>query len=234
MVELHEIEERLGISFASKDLLRQAFVHRSYLNEDPYFPLTSNERLEFLGDSVLGFVVTQELFERFPLMSEGQLSHIRTALIRGETLARWATSLSLGSFLLLSRGEDSSGGRERPTNLACAFEALVGAIFVDQGLPTVQSFLNRFIHQELGKALDQIVTKDPKSRLQEMTQRKWQLTPSYRTASTAGPNHARLFTIEVVAGETVLGRGQGRSKQAAAQEAARLALESLTEIDKIS
>ncbi|MDA8219449.1 MAG: ribonuclease III [Dehalococcoidales bacterium] len=221
---LDALEERLGVTFQSRDLLEQAQVHRSYLNENPEFTLPSNERLEFLGDAILGFLTAEYLYQSQPSLPEGEMTTLRAAAVRGETLARWAQSLSLGRYLLMGRGEVSSGGRSRPGNLANTFEALLAAVAIDQGLETAREVLMRFLKPEVDLLLESETAKDYKSRLQETLQSQRQLTPTYRTVETKGPDHARTFIVEVLAGAEVLAQGSGPSKQHAEQDAARQAL----------
>ncbi len=225
MSDLSELEEAINITFEDKTLLQRALTHSSYLNENPDFPLEDNERLEFLGDAVLDFITGEHLYHRFPEMSEGQLTSLRAALVRTETLAQFARQLELGRYLLLGRGEDESGGRARQATLCAAFEALVGAMYLDQGLKTTVEFITTFIKPEVKRVLQARLDKDAKSLLQELSQSLFQLTPVYRTVAEAGPDHAKEFTVEVLIGHKVYGRGVGRSKQAAEQEAARTALE---------
>jgi len=220
-----ELECAIGAGLHDKQLLEQAFVHRSYLNENPTFPLPSNERLEFLGDAILGCIAAELLYQRFPSMSEGELTRLRAALVRAETLARVTKALNLGRYLYLSRGEEASGGRRRQSLLAATFEAIVGAIYLDLGLAVVRGFLRRTLEPELQRVLAEKTAKDYKSRLQELAQGRLQLTPIYRTVAAEGPDHEKLFTVEAHVGDRVLGRGQGRSKQEAEQDAARHALE---------
>lgn len=218
------IEARLDLTFRDEALLHQSLVHRSYLNENPDFSLLSNERLEFIGDAVLGLLVTEELYQRFPEAPEGELTHLRAALVRGVTLARWARQLELGEFLLMGRGEEASGGRERPANLANVMEAVLGAIYLDQGMAAVRTLLLPLLEAEMTQKWPQRLQKDPKSRLQELTQSLWQTAPTYRTISIEGPEHKRRFTVEVLVGERTLGQGQGASKRQAQQAAAEEAL----------
>lgn len=218
------VEDRLGYRFSNPDLLRQALVHRSYLNENPGFGLPDNERLEFLGDVVLSLIVAETLFRRFPDLPEGKLTRLRSWLVRTETLARWARELDLGPELFLSRGEEQTGGRRRPSILASAFEAVLGAVYLDGGLEAARRVLLPFVEGELEKLQDPDEVLDPKTRLQEVTQARWQLTPAYVTVHQTGPSHRRKFTVEVRLGDRVLATGQGYSKQAAEQEAARTAL----------
>lgn len=225
MSHLSECEAAFSITFADKTLLQRALTHRSYINENPDFPLEDNERLEFLGDAVLDFVVGEYLYHRFPEMREGHLTSLRAALVKTETLARFAAQLDLGRYLFIGHGEAESGGRERPANLCAAFEALVGAIYLDQGLEAVKDFITPFIGPELEHIIQNELDKDPKSLLQELSQGLLQLTPTYRTVAERGPDHAKEFTVEVLIGGQVYGWGQGPSKQAAAQAAARAALQ---------
>jgi len=219
------LEDTLGLVFGDKSLLLQVFVHRSYLHENPDSVLPSNERLEFLGDAILGCVVAEYLYQRGPEMSEGELTSLRSALVRTEALADFARQLDLGQYLLLSRGEEASGGRDRPATLARTCEALVGALYLDQGLAATRDVILRLVHPALENVLQQRLDKDDKSRLQELAQGELQLTPVYRVVRTSGPDHAREFTVGVWVGERLVGEGSGRSKQTAEQAAARHALE---------
>ncbi|MBN1965805.1 MAG: ribonuclease III [Anaerolineae bacterium] len=221
------VQTQLGIHFDDQSLLLRALTHRSYLNEHPEDSLDDNERLEFLGDAVLDFVTGDWLYNRFPEMREGRLTRLRAALVRTETLADFARVCDLGHALRLGRGEDDSGGRERQANLCCSFEAVVGAIYLDQGLEAVRDFLRPLLEPALQAILSNDMDKDAKSRLQEWGQATLGLTPVYRTVGARGPDHDKEFTVEVLIGEQVFGRGIGRSKQTAAQEAAHQALASI-------
>lgn len=225
---LKRAQDLIDLMFGDGEPHHEALVHRSYLNENPEFELPSNERLEFMGDAVLGFLVTEELYQRFPEGSEGDLTHLRAALVRGSTLARWARCLGLGEKLLLSRGEEASGGRQRPANLANVMEAVLGALYLDQGIEAVRTLVLPLLEEEMAQHWPQGLEKDPKSGLQELAQSRWQLTPTYRTVDTTGPDHRRRFTVEVQVGDDVLGRGNGTSKRQAQQAAAKEALEALT------
>jgi ribonuclease-3 len=221
------LEERLGVKFKNPALLREALVHASYLNENPGLSIDSNERMEFLGDAALALVVAQQLYKDYPAEDEGRLTELRTHLVRRETLARAARHLGLGDHLLLGRGEEAAGGRRRPTNLACAYEAMVGALFLDGGLPRVRRFVRQTLKAEVEGLRQRPLPVDPKSRLQELAQSCWQSVPLYRVLKAEGPDHARRFTVEVVVRGDVLGVGEGRSKQQAEKAAARQALERL-------
>ena len=229
MSDLSKCEAVFGITFADKTLLQRALTHRSYVNENPDFPLEDNERLEYLGDAILDFVIGEYLYHHFPEMQEGNLTSLRAALVKTETLARFAIQLDLGQYLFVGRGEAESGGRERQANLCAAFEALVGAIYLDQGLEAVEDFIAPLVEPELERVIQGELNKDAKSLLQELSQDLLQLTPAYRTIGEKGPDHAKEFTVEVIIGGQVYGRGQGPSKQAAAQGAARAALQRFDE-----
>ncbi len=215
------------MKFKNSALLQQALVHSSFVNENPDRAPQSNERLEFLGDAVLGLVVADELFEAFPDEDEGKLTELRTHLVRRDTLAKAARRLKLGEALLLGKGEEAGGGRARPTNLSHAYESVVGAIFLDGGLTSARNFVRRSLSSELDSATERAFPLDPKSRLQELSQSLYQTTPDYRLVAAQGPDHARRFTIEVMVKGRALGKGKGSSKQQAEKEAARTALRRL-------
>ncbi|MCS6883502.1 MAG: ribonuclease III [Oscillochloridaceae bacterium] len=222
------LEELIGVPFHDVTLLQSAFVHRSFLHEHPErIPgLTSNERLEFLGDAVLNFITAAWLYERFPSFTEGELTALRAALVKASTLAGFARSLNLGQHVRISRGEDTPAARNRTALLADVFEAVLGAIYLDQGLEAVRDFLMPFLERQLEVALSGRDV-DHRTRLQEVAQARFGQTPRYRTVRVAGPDHEREFTLAALLGEHVLGEGSGPSKQAAAQAAARAALERL-------
>jgi ribonuclease-3 len=227
LAELAVLQEILGVSFKDLARLEQALVHSSYINENPDFAPTSNERLEFLGDAVLGLVVAEKLYQDLPSFTEGEMTKLRAALVRRDTLARAARAISLGDYLYLGKGEEASGGRRKPVNLAGALEAVIAAIFLDQGSATAKNFILRLFNKELQKVVSQGAGVDYKSQLQELIQAKEQQTPAYYVIEAKGPDHDRRFTVEVRAGDTVLGRGSGKSKKEAETEAARSALERL-------
>jgi len=216
------LEEALGVHFQNQAFLLLALTHRSYIYETAGAGLSSNERIEFLGDSVLAFISADFLYRTFPELSEGELSDVRAALVKMGTLATFARDIQLGSFLLLGKGEQSSGGSQRI--LASAFEALLGAIYLDQGMEVVKRFLVPRLEPIAHDVVKKRLFKDNKSLFQELAQAHDGITPSYRLVSQEGPSHDREFTVEVMLGEQVVGRGQGRNKQAAEQEAAHLAL----------
>lgn len=222
-----EVQEVIGVKFRRVPLLREAFVHRSYLNENSILALESNERLEFFGDAVLSYVVAERLFRECPDCTEGDLTEWRGHLVRRDSLANFARRLGLGRFLLLGRGEESAGGRDRPANLAGLFEAIVGAIAIDRGLSAARKFIMVAIGDEMLNLRERPTPVDPKSRLQEVVQARWQRAPSYRTVHEEGPEHRKVFTVEVAIQGQVLGSGVGLSKQEAEREAARQGLDHL-------
>lgn len=224
---LHELEEKLGYSFRQRDYLVNALIHKSYLHEVPDFALGSNERLEFLGDSVLGFIVSSDLFRGQPDRSEGDLSTLRGALVRLNTLAKLAAPLELGEYLYMSHGEQAAGGRSRGSSMGRAVEALLGAVYLDGGLEATEQVWHRISSEQGIEQLQQVISGDYKSRLQQFTQAHINATPEYRTVGTSGPDHAKQFHVEVLAGKRVLGGGVGRNKQIAEQAAARTALSTL-------
>ncbi|HEY7270321.1 MAG TPA: ribonuclease III [Dehalococcoidia bacterium] len=224
-----DVEARIGIVFKSKPLLRESFVHRSYLNENPSEGLESNERLEFFGDAVLSYVVADRLFRDCPTCTEGDLTEWRGHLVRRDSLANFARNIGLGEYLLLGRGEEAAGGRDRPANLAGLFEALVGAIAIDRGLSQARKFILQAIGPEIQNLRGRPTPIDPKSRLQEVVQARWQRAPLYRTVHEEGPEHRKVFTVEVSVQGQVLASGVGLSKQEAERQSAGRALERLAE-----
>ncbi len=224
MDNLRELEANLGLKFHDYSLLLRALTHRSFLNENPESALEDNERLEFLGDAVLDFVVGAYLYNRFPELDEGGLTRLRSALVRTQTLANFARQLAIGDCLRLGLGEDENGGRRRSPILCAAFEAVVGAIYLDQGLEAVQPLVERLSAPALVKIRAEALHKDAKSEFQVWAQARHNKTPRYRVVSSSGPDHAKTFTLEVLVGDRVWGEGSGSSKQTAAQAAAADAL----------
>ncbi|HMQ33254.1 MAG TPA: ribonuclease III [Chloroflexaceae bacterium] len=220
------LEELIGVTFNDERLLQSAFVHRSFMHEHPERApgLTANERLEFLGDAVLNFITASWLYARFPAHSEGELTTLRAALVKTSTLAGFARGLDLGAYVRISRGEDTPTARNRPPLLADVFEAILGAIYLDQGLEAASAFVTPFLDRQLEAISSGTAEIDYRTRLQELTQSRLSLTPSYRTVEVRGPDHKREFTMEVLVGERPVGVGRGPSKQSAAQAAARAAL----------
>jgi len=227
MNEWNDCQKDLGISFHQESLLEQAFVHLSYLNENPSFARPSNERLEFLGDAILNFIVTEKLYEEFPQLSEGELTEIRAALVCRDTLAELASSLKLGDWLLLGRGEEANEGRAKESNLANAMEALIGALYLDQGIAKARRFIHRQLKPELEKIKAGKITPNYKALVQELIQGQKKPTPVYRLVEATGPDHSKQFTAEILVAGEALGRGVGKSKKVAESQAARAAWEKL-------
>jgi ribonuclease-3 len=227
MVDWNDCQKNLGISFHRESLLEQAFVHSSYSNENPDFAWSSNERLEFIGDAVLNFIVTEKLYEEFPKLTEGELTELRASLVCRDTLAELASSLKLGDWLLLGRGEEANGGRAKVSNLANAMEALVGALYLDRGMAKVRGFVLRQLKPELEKIKTGKTTPNYKALVQELIQGQKRPTPVYRLVEATGPDHSKQFTAELLVEGEALGRGKGRSKKIAESQAARAAWEKL-------
>jgi ribonuclease-3 len=223
---LREMAQRLGLTFNDLHLFRRALVHRSYVNEHPEV-LQDNERLEFLGDAVLDFLVGAWLYNHFPEMAEGALTRMRAALVGNQQLAEFSRQIGLGSLMLLGRGEIDGGGRKRDPLLGSSFEALIGALYLDQDIPAVEKFISPLLSHASRQILAEEKDQDPKSIFQEWVQSQGFGTPQYRTVSSEGPDHEKIFTIEVHVNGQVYGIGQGSSKRTAAKEAARQALHSL-------
>lgn len=221
---LKKLEQILDLEFKDKDLLGQALTHRSFLNEAKSKTLQSNERLEFLGDSILSFWASVEIFSKFPDFPEGKLTFIRTYLVKTETLTLLSQKLSLGDFLMMSKGEETGGGRANPALLANCFEAVIGAIFLDQGIGAVSRFLAAQFNPLIEKISDIEAFRDSKSILQEQVQAKGHPSPIYRQLSATGPDHQKTFTMGVYVGDKLLTQGTSRSKQEAEELAAQKAL----------
>lgn len=223
---LHQLQLKIAVEFKDQNLLKNAFVHRSYLNEHKDYKGPSNERLEFLGDAVLSIVVSDFLFTKLPNVQEGQLTQFRASLVRTETLAAIARKLDLGNYLYLSKGEEDSKGRINSSILANTYEALIGSIYLGQGLAKASEFINKTILKEWQTLIESAVV-DNKSKLQEVLQKKYHKSPSYNLISTWGPDHNRNFEMGVYLEDEILGKGSGKNKQEAAQNAAENALLSL-------
>lgn len=231
-MNLEELEEKISFKFKNRDFLENALIHRSYLNEHPEVKLGNNERLEFLGDAILSFVVSEFLYEKYPQNPEGDLTSFRAAVVNSRSLAKIATNLELGKYLYLSKGEEATGGRTRQYLLANTFEALLGAIYLDKGLEPAKSFIETFLIPELTDIIENKLYKDYKSTLQELSQEEEDVTPTYKVTGETGPDHAKKFRMGVYLGSKLLSEGEGASKQAAEQEAARVALEKWNDISK--
>jgi ribonuclease-3 len=225
LLDLTNLEKKIGIVFKDKNLLKESLTHRSYLNENPSWNLPHNERLEFLGDAVLELAVTEGLFNQYPQYPEGQLTSLRAALVNYQAVATVARDLNLENFILLSRGEAKDVGRAREVILANAMEALIGAIYLDNGYQETKRVIERFvINPNLDKIIEAGLYKDPKSHLQEVVQEKLKLTPTYQILEEWGPDHKKIFRMGVYFGEKLITEGEGYSKQEAEIEAAKNAL----------
>lgn len=224
MQKYKDLEKRIGIKFKDYKLLDNAFIHKSYLNENRGDEIESNERLEFLGDAVLELIATEYLYQNHPEQTEGEMTNFRSALVKGKHLAVIARELDLGKYLYLSHGEESSKGREKNYILANTTEALIGAIYMDQGIPASKIFITNFILSRLDEIIEKKLHIDSKSRFQEVAQEKTEITPEYKTLSASGPDHNKKFEAGVYIGEELVAKGQGSSKQKAEEDAARNAL----------
>lgn len=231
MNQFHDLEKKLNISFTDKNLLQTVFVHRSYLNEHKNFRLPSNEKLEFLGDSVLSLITSVYLFKNYSHLREGEYTEIKSSIVKTESLASAAKELGLGAYLLLSKGEEKSGGRENKNILADCFEALIACIFLDKNFETAYQFVLRYL---FGKKLDFIVKNklylSAKSKLQEIIQGKYKMLPSYQVLKEEGPEHKRIFKVGVFFKNKKLGEGVAFSKKEAEEKAALEALKNLYKI----
>lgn len=223
--KLEELEKILEVEFKNKNTLKTAFIHRSYLNEHPNENLPQNERLEFLGDSVLGMIVSKHIYDKFPTHPEGDLTNFRSSIVNSKSLAKEAADLKLGDYLYLSKGEESTGGRTRQFILANTFEALIGALFIDLGLDQVRVFLDKYLLPNLDEIVEKKLYKDYKSKFQEKIQEKVGTTPIYKVIEEKGPDHDKIFKIGVFVDKKKVAEGSGPSKQEAEQQSAKLALE---------
>ena len=222
--KIPQFEKKIEIDFSDKDLLKQVFIHRSYINEHRGVGLQHNERLEFLGDAVLELAVTEFLFTSYD-RPEGEMTSWRSALVKGESLSEEAKKNAMDDYLCVSRGEAKNTGKARDLILANAFEALIGAIYLDQGYEIVKKFVEDHIVYKLPEILEKEHYIDAKSRLQEMAQEKFSITPTYETISESGPDHDKKFIVAVLIGKKKIGEGEGNSKQRAQTSAAANALE---------
>ena len=225
MKDFSLFEKKLGLDFKNKDLLMQAFVHRSYLNENPEFGLEQNERLEFLGDAVLELVVTNYLYKEYPKKAEGELTNWRAALVNAKMLTQVAEQSGFNDFLLLSRGETKELGKARQYILANTFEALIGALYLDCGYEAADEFIKKYLIKNLPEIIKSGSYKDAKSAFQEQAQEKDGITPVYKIIKEWGPDHKKKFTVGVFLEDTMIAQGEGYSKQEAEEEAAKMALE---------
>ena len=207
-----KFEKKIGFEFGNKGLLKQAFTHRSYINENKSTGLSHNERLEFLGDAVLELVITEFLYGKYPEKQEGELTSLRAALVNTVTISKIASDIGMNDYLLLSRGEAKDEGRAGQVILANTFEALIGAIYEDKGYQTAQDFISKNLFPEVKNVIEKELWKDPKSLLQEKAQELLEITPSYKTLKETGPDHNKLFTVGLYFGNELISEGKGHSK----------------------
>jgi len=219
-----KFEEKIGVNFKDKNLLRQAFIHRSYLNENPSLGLEQNERLEFLGDAVLEMAITEYLYKKYPKKTEGEMTALRAALVNAVTLSEAANNLNIGDLMLLSKGEAKSLGKARQYILANAFEALIGAIYLNGGYEETFDFLEKNLFGKIEEVIEKKLWIDAKSLFQEKAQELESVTPAYKVLAESGPDHEKVFTMGVFLGDELIAEGNGASKQEAEQDAARKAL----------
>jgi len=225
MKDFSTLEKKLGLNFGNKDLLTQAFTHRSYLNENPSFNLEHNERLEFLGDAVIELIVTEYLYKQYPEKPEGDLTNWRAALVNAKMLTSVAEELGFNDFLLLSRGEAKEGGKARAYILANTFEALLGALYLDSGYKPADEFIKKYLLKNLSNIIKDGSYKDSKSKFQEEAQERASVTPNYKVMKESGPDHEKSFVVGVFLGDELVAEGEGSSKQEAEEAAAKKAIE---------
>ncbi|MDP1629369.1 MAG: ribonuclease III [bacterium] len=220
MIDLSKLEDRLGLKFKNRDLLEQSLVHRSFINENPGFRLGHNERLEFLGDAVLELATTEYLYNNFPELPEGEMTSLRAALVNSNMISQMAQNLRLNDFVLLSRGEAKDAGRARQYILANAFEAVIGAIYLDQGYEAAKELIIREVIPELPRIMEAKLYRDAKSCFQEEAQERVGITPTYEVLREWGPDHSKSFVVGVFLEKELVADGEGVSKQEAQQKAA--------------
>lgn len=225
MKKFSNLEEKLRLDFKNKDLLTQAFTHRSYLNENPDFHLSHNERLEFLGDAVLELVITNYLYLKYPSKPEGVLTNWRASLVNTRILAKIAHKLRFHKFLLVSKGEERDIDKAKPSILADTFESFIGALYIDKGYKACKNFIESYLVKELPEIIEKGLFKDAKSKFQEKAQEKTGITPNYKILKEVGPDHKKTFTLGVFLENEMVAKGQGASKQKAEEVAAKKALQ---------
>lgn len=222
-----EVEKKLGVTFKDTNLLKNALIHRSYLNENRSEGLENNERLEFLGDAVLELIISAELFIKYPNKTEGELTSIRSAIVRTESLAQESKRLGIGENILMSKGEHDSGGQEKDFILANTYEAILGAIYLDLGIKECREFVKRTVLKKLPTVISEELFIDPKTKIQELAQAKYKVTPVYKVIKEHGPDHDKSFTVVLKIGNKVVAKGSGLSKQKAEEQAAQKGIDIL-------
>ncbi|MBI3306102.1 ribonuclease III [Candidatus Nomurabacteria bacterium] len=231
MINLGDFEKKIKITFKNKSLLEQAFIHCSYINENPGVKLSHNERLEFLGDAVLELVVTDFLYKKYPSYTEGELTSLRSALVNAVIIASAASKIGMNDYLLLSKGEAKDNGKARQYILANTFEAYVGALYIDQGLPATEQFIHKYLLPKTEEIVSKKLWRDAKSLIQEKAQEFVNVTPAYKVLSESGPDHDKHFTVGIFFGTSKIAEGKGQSKQEAEQKAAEAALKEKNWLD---
>lgn len=221
------IEKKLGVTFKDENLLKNALIHRSYLNENREPGLENNERLEFLGDAVLELIISAELYRKFPNKKEGKLTSIRSAIVRTESLAEESRRLKIGDHILMSKGEEDSGGKDKDFILANTYEAILGAMYLDRGIEECEEFVKRTALKKLPRVIKDELFIDPKTKIQELAQAKYKVTPTYKVVKESGPDHDKSFTVALNLGNKSIAKGTGLSKQKAEEEAAQKAIDKL-------
>jgi ribonuclease-3 len=224
IIDFSDFEKKTKLVFKDKNLLKQAFIHRSYINENGSTGLSHNERLEFLGDAVLELIVTDFLYKKYPSYTEGELTALRSALVNAVIISEVALDIGMNDYLLLSRGEAKDNGKARQYILANTYEAYIGAIYLDQGIDAVDKFLNRTLLQKTDKIVNNKLWRDAKSLVQEKAQEFVNSTPAYKVLNESGPDHDKHFTVGIYFGTSLIAEGKGQSKQEAEQKAAEAAL----------
>lgn len=225
MTDFTDFEQKTGIQFNDKNLLKQAFIHRSYINENPELGLEHNERLEFLGDAVLELAVTRFLYDKYPEKPEGELTSFRAALVNTTSISRAARELGANDLLLLSKGEAKDTGKARQYILANTYEAIIGAVYLDRGYDVVARFIADSLFHYLDEVIKDRLWQDDKSHFQEQAQERTGITPTYKVLKETGPDHDKQFVVGVYLGDELIAKGRGRAKQEAEQQAAKNALE---------
>lgn len=231
MNQFSEFEKKTKIIFKDKDLLKQAFIHRSYINENPKTGMGHNERLEFLGDAVLELVVTDFLYRKYPTYTEGELTALRSALVNAVIISEVASNIGMNDYLLLSKGESKDNGKARQYILANTYEAYVGALYMDQGYEATNKFITTTLLPKTEEIVSKKLWRDAKSLVQEKAQEFYSVTPSYKVLSESGPDHDKHFTVGIYFGNDLIAEGKGKSKQEAEQKSAESALKTKRWLD---
>ncbi len=231
MINFSNFEKKTKITFKNKNLIQQAFIHRSYINENPGVKLSHNERLEFLGDAVLELVVTDFLYKKYPSYTEGELTALRSALVNAVIISEVASSIGMNEYLLLSKGEAKDNGKARQYILANTYEAYIGALYLDQGIESVEKFIQKSLLPKTEEIVSKKLWRDAKSLVQEKAQEFVNVTPAYKVISESGPDHDKHFTVGIFFGSERIAEGKGQSKQEAEQKAAESALKEKNWLD---